>query len=255
MKTIHFYVGLPRSGGTVLSSILNQNPEVYVASDTAMFEVLEAVDSTWRKTPTMVANPIPEQLENITQAVIDSMWMHRNESIIIDRNREWGHNMALSRKVFHKDIKVISTVRDLPSAMASWASLSKREYPQMDQKTIEDNIDRLWNTFVKHTVKSIVQLKGENVLFIDYDDLAANPRHHLSQIEDFLELPKHDYDLDNIQGDYQDRNIVPWGLKGMHKIRPKFEKISKPAQDELGPELYKKFQELDQKFKEDLSWK
>jgi hypothetical protein len=253
MKTFHFFVGLPRSGGTLLSSILNQNPDVHVASTTAMFEVLKSVDETWHKTPTMIAHPIPEQLKNITKAVIDSMWVHRSEPIIIDRNRVWGHNMPFAQKVFDKDIKVFTTIRDLPSAMVSWATLYKNENPNIDQPTLERNVTEMWKNFVEPSTKSIIELKKHSdILLIDYDDLVTDTVEQLSRIETFLDLPKHTYDLENIKGDFQEKNIVPYGPKNMHYIRARVEKISAPAEQELGSKLFEHFKNLDEKFKSEL---
>jgi hypothetical protein len=94
---------------------------------------------------------------------------------------------------------------------------------------------------------------GDRVLFFSYDDMTSNPRHHLSRIEDFLGLPKFDYDLDNIQGEFQDTNIIPGGFKGLHRIRPKYEKVSVPPEQELGSKLYAKFKDLDEKFKSEMN--
>lgn len=254
-QTFHFYAGMPRSGGTVLSSILNQNPDVYVASSTAMYEVLEAVNKTWYETPTMVSHPIPEQLTNLNRAIIDSMWMHRKEPIIIDRNREWAHSLSASSQWFEKDIKVIASIRDIPGIMASWVTLFKRERPIETEDDVEELTNNMWNVVTKQYVDSFVKMKNESVdrvLFFEYDDIVSNPRYHLSQIEKFLGLPHFYYDLENIHGDYQDSNIVPEGVAGLHRIRPKYEKVSVSPDKELGTRLYRKYQKLDNEFRTNL---
>lgn len=256
MKTFHFYAGLPRSGGTVLASILSQNPDVYVTSNTALHDVLDAANKAWHNAPTVISHPMPEQLANMNRAIVDSMWAHRQEPIIIDRNRAWAHSMPISKEWFGKDIKVIASIRDVPSIIASWVTLVKRENGHYSSESIERVANDMWNTFTKEFLDTFVQLKreaGDRVLFFEYDDIVSNPRYHLSQIEDFLDLPKFEYDLENIQGDFQDTNIVPYGLKGIHRIRPKYEKVSVPPEEELGPKLYKKFKEFDDKFKSEMN--
>ena len=255
MKTFHFYAGLPRSGGTVLASILSQNPDVYVTTNTALHDVLTAANKAWNEAPTVISHPISEQLTNMNEALIDAMWKHRNESIIIDRNRAWANSMPVSKEWFGKDIKVIASIRDVPSIMASWITLIKNERGEMPQEMLENVANDMWNTFTKEFLDTFVQLKreaGDRVLFFEYDDIVSNPRYHLSQIEDFLDLPKFEYDLENIQGEFQDKNIIPGGFKGMHRIRPKYEKVSVPPEQELGTKLYKKFQELNDKFRSEL---
>lgn len=255
MKTYHFYAGFPRTGSTVLSMILNQNPEVYVASSTAMFEVLNSVNKTWYETPTMIAHPIPEQLINLNRSIIESMWMHRQESIIIDRNRAWAGNMPISSKWFEKDIKVIASIRDIPSVMASWVTLYRRETVIESEEDVERLTNHMWNFITKEFVDSFIQMKNEaddRLFLFEYDDIVSAPEDYLSQIENFLGLPKYDYDLENIQGEFQTRNSYPWGVKGMHTIRPKYERVSIPPEEELGTRLYKKYCKLDDEFRTNL---
>ena len=94
---------------------------------------------------------------------------------------------------------------------------------------------------------------GDRVLFFTYDEITSNPRHHLSCIEDFLDLPKFEYDLENIQGDFQDKNIIPGSFTGLHRIRPKYEKISVPPEEELGTKLYTMFKEYDERFQDNFN--
>ena len=99
MKTFHFYAGLHRSGGTVLASILSQNPYVYVTSNTALRDVLCAANKAWSEAPTVISHPMPEQLVNMNKAIVESMWKHRKEPIIIDRNRDWAHKDRKSTRL------------------------------------------------------------------------------------------------------------------------------------------------------------
>lgn len=256
MKTYHFYAGMPRTGGTVLASILSQNPEVHVTSNTIFYDILSIANKTWRTTPSVITHPEPEQLIYMNRALINSMWAHIPKPIIIDRNRSWAHSMPISSEWFEKDIKVIASIRDIPSIIASWVTLYKRETGDHSEAGTERIANDMWNNFTKEFTISFSQLKreaGDRVLFHEYDDITANPRYHLSQIEDFLGLPKFEYDLENIKGDFQDKNIVPYGLKGIHRIRPKYEKVSVPPEQELGTKLYTKFKEFDEQFRDNLN--
>jgi len=52
---IHFLSGLPRSGSTVLSSILNQHPQVHSTSTSGLIEIMGAVCTTWESSASTVA--------------------------------------------------------------------------------------------------------------------------------------------------------------------------------------------------------
>lgn len=261
MKTFYFLSGLPRSGSTVLASILNQNPDVYVTPTSPMLDLLiENQDAFW-KLPSVKANPNPDQLTNVTRAMINSMWEHRTESIIIDKNRGWGKNMPASSILFEKDIKVVATVRDLPSIMASWLTLLHNNPNSHMDKTLinkgykptdENRMGEMWFNMVKDCMEGLVQLKKDapdRLLLVDYDELIKNPAKILNDVVTFLNLPVYTYNILDIQNDTEDDDMVAWGLNGMHKIRPKLEKTAKNPKEVLGEELYNRFVELEKQYK------
>ena len=260
MKTFHFLSGLPRSGSTVLASILNQNPSVYVTPTSPMLDLLIENQNAWHKLPSVIANPFPEQLTNITRAMIESSWQHRPEPIIIDKNRGWGKNMPASTILFEKEIKMIAMTRDIPSIMASWLALfHKNPNTYMVEKLrnkgreyTDNNIMlEMWFDMVKDCVESLQQAKidaANRILLVNYDELVNNPKTSLLSIESFLNLPKHEYDFDNIINDTNDDDVSAWGLNGMHSIRTKLNKTAKHPKDILGEELYNIFIEIGKQY-------
>ena len=44
---IHFLSSLPRSGSTLLASLLNQNPDVFASNTSNLCEVMGAVIDAW----------------------------------------------------------------------------------------------------------------------------------------------------------------------------------------------------------------
>jgi hypothetical protein len=144
--------------------------------------------------------------------------------------------------------------------MASWLTLLRnnpeskmdellkvRGYPVND----ESRMGEMWFNMVKDCMESVVQLKkdaSDRLLLIDYDDLMRNPSIILEQIEQFLLLPKYEYDFDNIESDTEDDDMAAWGLHGMHKIRPKLQKTSKHPRDILGRMLYERFVQIEKEY-------
>jgi hypothetical protein len=61
----------------------------------------------------------------------------------------------------------------------------------------------------------------ENFLFVEYEDLLADPKAQLARIHEFLELPEFAYDFNNIDGSSvaeDDENLH--GTAGMHEVKP-----------------------------------
>lgn len=259
-QKLHFMSGLPRSGSTVLSSILNQNPSVYVTPTSPMLNVTVKMQEAWREEPAVKANYFEEQARSLTKAILPAFWQHRSEPIIIDKGRGWAQNMPTVNALFGEKIKVIVIERDLPSIMASWLTIIKKQnhsnfdndlikkgYPATD----ENRMGEIWFNMVKECMEGTQQIKRDvpdQIIVIKYDDLIEDPKREIKRIEQFLELPPHEYDFDNIQNDTMDDDLLAWGFEGLHTIRPKLEKTAKDPKVVLGEELYNRFVELEKQY-------
>lgn len=256
MKTFYFLIGLPRSGSTVLSAILNQHPDIYVTPTSPLLDLLIAIQNEWHRCPSVLANPFPEQLTNIVQGIIDSAWAHRPEPIIIDRCRGWAKNLPASKILFKKEIKCILTTRDLPSIMASWLTiLEKNPGNYMDQQlksnnlpiTKENRVMGMWYNMVKECVEGVnCALKDSlnSIFVVNYDDLITNPNGIIQEITTFLELPKFNFNFQQIVSNYEDDDLRAWGLSGLHTIRTVLEKTAKSPIEILGEQLNNTFTKL-----------
>lgn len=253
MKTYHFLSGLPRSGSTVLASILNQNPSVYVTPTSPLLDQLVSNQNIWHSLQTVKANPEPVQLDNVTKSIINMFWNHIDKPIIIDKNRGWGKNMPAAEFLFNKPMKMIACVRDIPAIMASWLTLLRNNSGgKMDQilfqkgllATDENRMTEMWDNMVRDCVESINQALKDapnQVHVVEYDDLVVDPEQILFDIETFLNIPHHSYDFHNIQSVTNDDDLSAWGLNGMHKIRGQLKNTSRHPKDVLGEKIYNKF--------------
>lgn len=260
-QKIHFLSGLPRSGSTVLASILNQNPDVYVTPTSPMLNVAVKMQEAWREDPTVKANYFEEQARNLTKAILPAFWQHREEPIIIDKGRGWAKNMPTVNALFGEKIKVIVVERDLPSIMASWLTIIKNQTNSNFDEAIrakgfpptDDNrMAEMWFDMVKDCMDGTKQVKKDvpdQILVVSYDDLINNPSEQIWRISTFLHLPPCDYDFNHIQNDTVDDDLVAWGFEGLHTIRPKLEKTSKHPREVLGDSLYQRFVDIEKGYK------
>jgi len=109
----------------------------------------------------------------------------------------------------------------------------------------------MWFNMVKDCMEGAQQIKKDvpdQIIVVKYDDIVNNAKHEIARIEEFLELPKHEYDFNDIQNDTNDDDLLAWGFEGLHTIRPKLEKTSKPAREILGEELYNRFVEIEKQY-------
>lgn len=252
--------GLPRSGSTVLASILNQNPEVYVTPTSPMLNVSVAMQKAWREDPTVKANYFEEQARNLTKAILPAYWQHRPESIIIDKGRGWAKNMPTASALFGYPIKAISVERDLPSIMASWLTLLKKTPNNFAERSViakgfkptdENLMAEMWFNMVQDCMEGKAQIRKDapnQFIVVEYDNLIEDPQKELLRIEDFLNLPSWKYQFESIINDTVDDDLVAWGLNGLHTIRPVLTKTSKAPIEVLGESLYQRFIDLEKQY-------
>lgn len=260
-KTFHFLSGLPRTGSTVLESLLNQNPEVYVTPTSPLLHLLNKNQEEFEKCPEVIANYNFDMLTNMSRGMIEGAWQHRPESIIIDKHRGWGKNMPSTTIVFGKEIKMVATIRDIPSIMASWLTLIRNQPDNFIkdkvvakgfEPTEENMMAEMWFGHVLDCVESVVMARktaANRMLEIEYDDFINDPLGQVKKIEGFLELPSHDYDVNNITNDDKLNNdIEAFGFRDLHKVRTKVEKIAKDPREVLGDSLYNRFVDLERQY-------
>lgn len=261
-KQFYFMAGMPRSGSTLLISILNQNPVLYGTPTSPLLDLLVLNEQAWRKCPSVIANPVPDQLINISEAIINGCWQHVPQNTIIDKHRAWGKNVATIEHIFKKKPKVIVTVRDVPSVIASFMRLlreSKTTPNYIDQilmsrfmpLTDANRADVLWNDFIQDpwtSFKMAWEYDKSSLLLVDYDSLMTNKQQVMKEVYQFLELPEFEHDFNNIQNQTADDDLLAWGLEGLHTIRPKLEKTCKTAKEVLGEDIYNKYSNMNLEF-------
>ena len=260
-KQFFFLAGLPRTGSTVLASILNQNPKIYVTPTSPLETLLRKNDNAWHETPSVIANLFPEQLKNISDAIINGCWEHIDKPIIIDKHRVWSSKIPQIKLGFGQ-AKIIVTTRDIPSILASFIRID-RNLPVgiggIDQGLIKEgmwlnDINRtniMWNTYIKKTWLSF-KTGYENDLdclhIVEYDDLCSKKEEVIKGIYNFLELPYYKHDLENIVNVTPENDEESYGLVGLHNINATLEKTSSDPKDILGESLYNKYKNMNLEF-------
>jgi len=259
-KKFYFMSGLPRSGSTVLSSILNQNKSLYVTPTSPMMDLLSLNETEWRQCKEVIANPYIEQLYNLSDAIINGCWEHIPQQIIIDKHRGWPRNIKTIERVFNNRPKIIITVRDIPSIVASFMTLLKASNTTyIDQIILDNNMELtdenrahvLWYHFIHDTWDSFKTGWEYNKSFfhlVEYDNLVINPVEELDKLYDFLELPKYNHNFTHIENISTDNDLSAWGLDGLHTIRPTLNKTSLPPEQTLGLEIYTNIKNLNLEF-------
>lgn len=245
MKNIYFLSGLPRSGSTVLAAILNQNPAVHTTQTSGLLDMLIGTLRAWADSMATHANLNKEKAESdiqrILRTVCEAKYADIDKPIILDKARGWASdvNIPTMFKVLGHKPKIIATVRDIPDCVASMVRVAKPD----DVQTFLRESDLISHVKESYQVlESGYNFAPECILFVEYDNLLADPQKELARIHKFLDIPAYDYDLQNINADHlKEDDEGTWQVKGLHDIAPVLQRQhSTTAKDVLGP-FYSQF--------------
>lgn len=255
-KTFHFLAGLPRSGSTVLQSILSQNPDIYASATSPMMDMLFHTEQAWINTTQSATSGSVEQLNNIYAGVINGLYYHVHQPIVIDKHRAWARNLQGISQFFPNG-KCICTVRSIPEIIASFVVLTQKQktvsYIDRDiiklgkPITTENRANIIWNNYVQNTWESLkigYEYNKENLLLIEYDDLVNKPNTTFQKIYEFINIPHFQHTYISITNKTPERD-EHWGLDGLHEIRSTLTKTSKSAIKILGQNVYDKYTGLE----------
>ena len=125
MKTYHFLAGLPRSGNTVLSSLLNQNPEIYSSPLSPVCGYMWDLHKSLDNREANFRNDFTSNNMSIMSNIMDSFYYNIDKPIIFDREKSWGTpgNLKVIKKYITPSPKIIFTVRPILEVLASFISL------------------------------------------------------------------------------------------------------------------------------------
>jgi sulfotransferase len=197
-KEIFFLAGLPRSGNTILSSILNQNPDICCTPNSITLEIIKYL-FLLKKTDVFINYPDHKSLDNVLSSVYDNYYKNWNYKYIIDRGPAGTEgNLKLIKKHLNTNIKIIFLVRPILEVLASWIDWANKTPNSFLKKmgTPTEICHELMNNngqIVKELLCMKNLLKPENkhhVQFVNYDEIVTRPKKTIDTIYRFLNIPK-----------------------------------------------------------------
>jgi len=251
-KKIFFLAGFPRAGNTLLTSILNQNPDVGCTANSITLEIMKEL-FLLKGIDVFQNFPDEQSLNNVMDEVYNLYYKHWNYKYIIDRGPAGTEgNLMLLNKHFKQKIKIIFLVRPILEVLASWITWAEKT-PNNYLKKVATNPTEACHYLMSKKSQITMELlcmqnllKPENrhqVHFVDYKEIVEKPVATIKGIYKFLGIPpfKHRFvDLDQVimNGIGYDDTVLG---KGMHTIKTKKLIKSKTDVNILPPEIIKQY--------------
>ena len=261
-KQFYFMAGLPRSGSTLLSSILNQNPRFYSGPSSPVLSTMFAVENHLLKDELFHGYPKPEQANQIISSIIRQFYSDVTQDVIIDKNRAWTARVLYIERYIGQKAKIVCPVRDIDEILTSMIMMIRRNpYKEgnsrinfIDEQLIKLNIplsddnrceyiaspDGILGQSLNAIVECFNQGFGDRIHFIEYKDLTNKPEKTLRDLYEFLGEDYYEHTFDNLTNYNRENDMQTYGLSDMHEVRKQLKNTAPNPKEILSPYILEK---------------
>ncbi|MFW6219265.1 MAG: sulfotransferase [bacterium] len=231
--------GFPRAGSTLLSNILNQNPEFLGTATSGLIGTFINVRDNWRQSDIYKSNPeeyIYSKIQSLLKNIICGFYEDElsNDIIPIDKNRGWTGFIDLLEEIFQCKIKIIFPIRNIIDILISMEKVNRKSTATnhgdngnwLNEQT---TIGRAENFLKDDGILGLPMLRFREILYrkqldrlviVSYDNLLNHPRKTLDKIHEELEIELFNYDLNNIKQTIVEHDLDHgFSPNSLHKIK------------------------------------
>ena len=244
--------GLPRTGSTLLSALLSQNPAIHSEGNSAVCQLMwEMCQSITNCKEQLQANNKEHLVQPFIANIPHFYYKNISETIVVDKCRSWTHepNLRLAKVCIDPNIKVIVLERPILEIVESFSRLY--EANGFKGQELQDKLNKLLEPKSEPVMRSIqgIQYAKKNngdktFLFIRYNDFVTDPAKTIDRIYDFCGWPPFSHDFNNVICKYPE-NDNAYELKGQHEIRSKISIESFKKLVQINKEIIDKCEKID----------
>lgn len=215
--------GLPRTGSTLLSAILSQNPEIHAEGNSAVCQLMWDAQVSCETTAAqqLAANRRLDTQNALVSSIPAIYYRNVRSTHIVDKCRSWTlpPNMAMIRRYITDTPKVLVLTRPIDEIVRSFVELRRANGWEGD---LEAGLLDPGSEPIMRSLDGVTLAKESNsgeFLFIEYANLISDTDEVLRSVYDFCEFEPFAHDLTNITNQNPEDDSV-YGLIGQHDIRP-----------------------------------
>ena len=254
MKSYYFISGLPRSGSTLLSGILKQNPDFY-ADIASPVQGLTGTSIDVITIGEYNFNITEDQRKNLMYAVFDGYYKNIEKPVIFDSSRGWTKKTPFLKALFPYT-KILCPVRNIVSILNSFELItSKNPFHTTTLTKCNKNVFARCDDMMDRNDGIVAgpwiilcegyAMNPEMIMLIDYENLCKTPEKTMREVYEFLERPYYSHDFENVE--YSNENFdKSCNLKDLHTVKRKVE--YNPPRCILPPEIVQKYNEMNMEF-------
>ena len=264
MRKYYFIGGLHRSGSTLLSAILNQNPRFYSGPISPVLSIMRNLESFIPQDEFYQASPKPSQAHEILSSLIHHYYNDTDRTVVFDKNRMWPKYINYIEGYIKQKAKIICPVRDIDEILVSFLKVihnnkNQEVFSAIDRKVINQNLplndhnrckillDPKWNLFdaIGAMESAVNNNLRDRLLFVEYRDIVLDPVSTFNRIYNFLEEDYYEHDFQTIESKNEVKDEEYYKLKGLHDVREKLEITSDNPRNYLTEDIIAECRQLE----------
>ena len=230
MKEFFFISGLPRSGSTLLSAILRQNPEFYAdISSPVQSLVVAAIDVITGSDSNQLIDE--DRRRHILKSTFNAFYDAVTPNTVFDTSRGWTAKTSLLKDLYPQT-KIICCVRDLPWILDSFERVAAKNSLYGEtltdeglRQTITSRCDALMDVQKGGQVakpyyflEEGLLLNPDMIMLVEYESLCKQPESVMRELYGFISKPYFDHDFKNVEYENEvfDKAL---NMKNLHTVR------------------------------------
>ena len=251
MDRFAFLAGMPRTGSTLLGTLLAQHPSLHPTRTSCVRELMRyPLGFNLGESPYFDRKDPNAQCWGIAKGILYGAYENVEAEVVVEKDRGWAGDVELLQRVLGENPKILAPVRPTTEIIASFMLISQKNGAK---SKIEDEVRLakresnpwtlsrvIWEKYVYpnwRTFKYAYEQHPECFLLIEYDDLVANPKRTMDRVCTYLDVEPWAPSTENLSNPNPENDAV-YGIPGLHYIRPELKRVSPPAWEVLGEECY-----------------
>jgi sulfotransferase len=220
-KQLVFLSGLPRSGSTLLSSILGENPLIHAEGNSAVCQLMwdMSVSCETSCSEQLVANNRFDTQKHLVSEIPQIYYQNTDRPVVVDKCRSWTleSNVRMIKEYICPNPKIIVLTRPIDEIVQSFIRLGKENGKVFKSKELLSP----GSEPIMRSLNGVDWAKKNNAgefLFVEYSDLVSYTKEVIASIYSFCGWDNFEHDLSNIVNRFPENDSV-YGLAGMHEVR------------------------------------
>jgi sulfotransferase len=251
MKRFAFLSGLPRTGSTVLGTLLSQHPDLHpTATSIVRDQLLSVKKYNLGESPYYTIKDPHSPCWAMMRGMLYGAYEHVTEEVVVEKDRGWAADISLIRRLTGEEPRIISPVRPIPEIIASFILLSRKiganskiedEIRLANRQSNAWSLSRvIWEKYIYsswRTFRAGYEAHPECFLLLDYDEIVSEPKKTMALLTTYLDVAPWAPFVTGLVNPNKENDAV-YGMPGLHDVKPELKRTSPPAWEVLGDECY-----------------